>query len=209
GEEALPRACEVAEGASAPDAAVDAVDLADVRGQETARRALEIAAAGKHNILFVGSPGAGKTMLARRLPTLLPRPLPAEAIEIATVRSAAGLEMPPRLELLARPFRAPHSSASASALIGGGDPIRPGEVTLAHGGVLFLDELPEFRRDALESLRQTMEDGRVSVARVSHRVTMPAAPLVVAAMNPCPCGWQGDRKRECGTCPVKAERYRA
>ena len=118
-------------------------------------------------------------MLARRIPTILPPLSSEEAIEVATIHSAAGLPIPSRLENMSRPFRAPHSSASASALIGGGDPIRPGEVTLAHGGVLFLDELPEFRRDALESMRQTMEDGAVSIARVNQRVTMPAAPLVM------------------------------
>lgn len=185
------------------------LDLSEIRGQEAAKRALEIAAAGGHNVLFVGSPGAGKTMLARRLPSILPPLSVEEAIEVATIHSAAGLPIPSRLEGMQRPFRAPHSSASASALIGGGDPIRPGEVTLAHGGVLFLDELPEFRRDALESMRQTMEDGFVSIARVNQRVTMPASPLVVAAMNPCPCGFAGDRKRECSGCPTKAERYKA
>lgn len=185
------------------------LDLAEIRGQESAKRALEIAAAGGHNLLFVGSPGAGKTMLARRLPSILPPLTDEEAIEVATIHSAAGLPIPAELERMPRPFRAPHSSASASALIGGGDPIRPGEVTLAHRGVLFLDELPEFRRDALESMRQTMEDGVVSIARVNQRVMMPAAPLVIAAMNPCPCGFAGDRKRECAGCPAKAERYKA
>ncbi|MBX3249705.1 MAG: YifB family Mg chelatase-like AAA ATPase [Myxococcales bacterium] len=182
-------------------------DLADVRGQATLRRALEIAAAGPHHLLLVGSPGAGKTMVARRLPGLLPEPSPDEALEIATIASAAGLTPPTHLSLAHRPFRAPHHTASAPALIGGGDPVRPGEVTLAHHGVLFLDELPEFRRDVIETLRTTMESGQVSIARARHRVVMPAAPLVVAAMNPCPCGFAGDPERFCPCAPERVERY--
>lgn len=176
-------------------------DLADVRGQPAARRALEIAAAGGHALLFVGPPGSGKTMLARRLRTLLPPPTPPEALEIATIAGAAGAMLPGSLDSIARPFRAPHHTASAAAIVGGGDPVRPGELTLAHGGVLFLDELPEFRRDVIESLRTTMEQGVAVVTRAHGRVAMPARPLVVAAMNPCPCGFAGDSKRVC-TCPV-------
>lgn len=170
-------------------------DLADVRGQASARRALEIAAAGEHPLLFVGPPGSGKTMLARRLRSILPAPSPEETLDIATIASAAGLG-----SRTARPFRAPHHTASAQAIVGGGDPVRPGELTLAHRGVLFLDELTEFRRDVIESLRVTMEQRVAVVARAHGRVVMPAGAHVVAAMNPCPCGYAGDASRAC-TCP--------
>ncbi len=183
------------------------LDFCEVRGQEHAKRAFEIAAAGFHNILMVGPPGAGKTMLASRLPGILPSPTDAERLTIATIASAAGLSAMDAAKT--RPFRAPHHSASAPALIGGGDPIQPGEVTLAHGGVLFLDELPEFDRRAIESLRTTMESGRAVVARVRERIAMPASPLVVAAMNPCPCGYAGDKKRECVCSPQRIESYRS
>ncbi|MFI5307898.1 MAG: YifB family Mg chelatase-like AAA ATPase [Polyangiales bacterium] len=184
-----------------------ALDLIDVRGQQAAKRALEVAAAGEHNLLMLGPPGSGKTMLARRLPGLLPPPSADEALEIATIASAAGLELAPgkRGE---RPFRAPHHSCSDAALIGGGDPIRPGEITLAHGGVLFLDELPELRRSALEGLRPTMESGVAVVARARARASMPAMPLLVAAMNPCPCGYQGHPRRICRCSPEQVRRYR-
>jgi magnesium chelatase family protein len=185
----------------------DAPDLADVRGQDAARRALEIAAAGQHALLLIGPPGAGKTMLARRLVGLLPPPDDKERHEIATISSAAGLDS--SHGGTRRPFRAPHHTASAAALVGGGDPIRPGEVTLAHGGVLFLDELPEFQRTAIESLRTTMESGVATVVRARERVAMPARPLVVAAMNPCPCGYAGDSTRFCTCTPSRIEAYRA
>jgi magnesium chelatase family protein len=184
-------------------------DLADVRGQELAKRACEIAAAGGHALLFVGSPGAGKSMLARRIPSLLPTPTAEEAHAIAAIAGVAGLPPPVRHGRCRRPFRAPHHTASEVALVGGGDPIRPGEVTLAHLGVLFLDELPEFRRGAIESLRTTMEVGAAVVVRARQRVVMPAKPLIVAAMNPCPCGYEGSRRRVC-TCPPRmAAAYRA
>ena len=183
-------------------------DLSDVKGQPGARRALEIAAAGEHHLLMLGSPGAGKTMLARRLPSLLPPPSPSEALAIATIASVHGNGLPASLEHAHRPFRAPHHTASAAAMIGGGDPLRPGEVTLSHRGVLFLDELPEFRRDVIETLRTTMEIGEVQIARAHYRARLPAAPLVVAAMNPCPCGYAGDPERVCTCSPERVARYR-
>tara|TARA_B100001750_G_scaffold214882_1_gene198332 strand:- start:39 stop:968 length:930 start_codon:yes stop_codon:yes gene_type:complete len=182
--------------------------LAEVKGQASVRRALEIAAAGGHHLLMLGPPGAGKTMLARRLPGILPAPDSDEALAIATLGSVAGTSPPGSLDHVQRPFRAPHHTASAAAMIGGGEPPRPGEVTLAHRGVLFLDELPEFRRDVIETLRTTMELGEVQIARARYRVRFPADPLVVAAMNPCPCGYAGDRERLCTCTPDRVDRYR-
>lgn len=184
-------------------------DLAEVRGQATARRALEIAAAGGHNLLLVGPPGAGKTMLARRLPSILPPLSYEEALETTSIHSAAGLIDPERGVVDRRPFRAPHHSATEQGIVGGGDNPRPGEVSLAHNGVLFLDEFPEFRRNVLESLRQPLEDGRVTIARARARATYPARAIVVAAMNPCPCGYFGHPTRRCLCSGKQRERYRS
>ena len=182
-------------------------DLSDVCGQLRGRRALEIAAAGAHHLLFTGAPGAGKTMLARRLPGLLPPLEFDEALVVTSIHSIAGL-LPPGAGLVrARPFRAPHHTCSDMALVGGGTSPRPGEISLAHCGVLFLDELPEFSRRVLETLRQPLEAGVVHVARVSRSVTFPARVMLVGAMNPCPCGFHGDTRRECHCPPAVVDRY--
>jgi magnesium chelatase family protein len=184
------------------------VDFRDVRGQSQARRALEVAAAGGHNVLMIGSPGAGKTMLARRMTTILPSLSHEEALEATQLHSVAGL-LAGRGVLRSRPFRAPHHSISMPGLLGGGAGyLRPGEVSLAHHGVLFLDELTEFRRDAIEGLRQPLEDGRVVVTRAIGSVEFPARFTLVAAANPCPCGFEGDRRRHCGCRSDRVEHYR-
>jgi magnesium chelatase family protein len=184
------------------------VDFRDVRGQSQARRALEVAAAGGHNVLMIGSPGAGKTMLARRMTTILPSLSREEALEATQLHSVAGL-LASRGVLRARPFRAPHHSISTTGLLGGGTGyLRPGEVSLAHHGVLFLDELTEFHRDAIEGLRQPLEDGRVVVTRAIGSVEFPARFTLVAAANPCPCGFEGDQRRQCRCRPDRIEQYR-
>jgi magnesium chelatase family protein len=185
-----------------------APDLRDVRGQVRARRALEIAAAGQHHLLFVGTPGCGKTLLASRLPGLLPEASEVEALESAAVASISGRGVDVARWRL-RPFRAPHHTTSAAALIGGGPDARPGEVSLAHNGVLFLDELPEWGRHTLQVLREPLESGSVVVSRAASRAEYPARFQLVAAMNPCPCGWAGDSSGKCRCLPEAIDRYRA
>jgi magnesium chelatase family protein len=189
-------------------AAVPGPDLAEVRGMETAKRALEIAAAGGHNLLLVGPPGAGKSMLAACLPGLLPDLAPEAALEVSMIHSVAGMLDGGRL-VMRPPDRSPASGTSQAALVGGGQRAKPGEVSLAHRGTLFLDELPEFPRIALEALRQPLESGRTTVARASAHVTYPARFQLVAAMNPCRCGYLGDAARECGKAPRCGEDYLA
>jgi magnesium chelatase family protein len=183
-------------------------DLADVRGQERARRALELAAAGGHNLLLGGPPGTGKTMLARRLPGILPRLPPDEALEVTRIHSVAGLLPPGRPLVTVPPFRAPHHTASVSAIVGGGSSPRPGEASLAHRGVLFLDELAEFPRNALEALRQPLEDGAISIARVGGKIVFPARFQLVGTMNLCPCGARGDPAAECSCSATRLAAYR-
>jgi magnesium chelatase family protein len=184
------------------------IDFSEIAGQQVAKRALEIAAAGGHNVLFQGPPGTGKTLLARSLPGILPGLTVEEAIEATKIYSVAGL-LNEKISLIkTRPFRSPHHTASGIAVIGGGSSPRPGEVSLAHRGVLFLDEFPEFPRDVLENLRQPMEDGFVTVARVRGSVMFPAKFILIAAMNPCPCGWYGDPEHECQCSLASISKYR-
>jgi len=197
---------EFAASAGLPACDISSPDLADVRGQAGAKRALEIAAAGSHSLLFVGPPGAGKSMLAQRLPGLLPPLDEDDALESAMLHSLVR-PLPPLAEWRRPPFRAPHHGASATAIIGGGGRLRPGEITLAHRGVLFLDELPEYRRDVLEALREPLETGTVSLARAAWHGQFPARFQLVAAMNPCPCGYAGDANGRCRCTQPSVRRY--
>ena len=183
-------------------------DFADVKGQESAKRAIEVAVSGGHNLLMIGSPGAGKTMLARRIPSILPAMTLEESLEATRIHSIAGTLKSRQALILQRPFRAPHHTISDAGLLGGGTHPLPGEVSLAHKGVLFLDELPEFHRNVLEVLRQPLEDGHVTISRAAATLDFPSKFMLVAAMNPCPCGYAGDPKRECRCSSQKIQAYR-
>ena len=184
-------------------------DFADVKGQDAAKRAIEVAVAGGHNMLMVGSPGAGKTMLARRIPSILPPLTPEEALEVTRIHSVAGVLKARESLVVRRPFRAPHHTVSDAGLLGGGTHPVPGEVSLAHRGVLFLDEFPEFRRNVLEVMRQPLEDGHVAISRVSAACDFPSRFMLVAAMNPCPCGYSDDPKHACRCTQRQIAAYRA
>ena len=184
-------------------------DMSDIRGQYEMRRAMEVAAAGGHNMLMVGPPGSGKSMLAKRLPTILPPLTLEEALETTAIHSVAGLLPPNQALVSARPFRSPHHTVTDVALIGGGNNPRPGEISLAHNGVLFLDEVPEYKRATLEVLRQPLEDRHIVVARQKHTVDYPASFMLVAAMNPCPCGHYGDSQNVCTCTPAQIQRYKS
>ncbi len=184
-------------------------DFSEIKGQQTVRRAVEIAVAGQHNLLLIGPPGSGKSMVARRIPSIMPEPELGEFLEILRIQSAAGRTLSGDLGAMERPYRSPHHTISDVGLLGGGSIPGPGEISLAHQGVLFLDELPEFKRSALEVLRQPLEEGIVSISRSAGKVEFPCRFMLVAAMNPCPCGYLGDRKHECRCGPGQIQRYRS
>jgi magnesium chelatase family protein len=184
-------------------------DFADIKGQHAVRRAVEVAVAGGHNLIMIGPPGSGKSMIAKRVPGIMPQPTLEEYLDILRIHSAAGQTMGDGLHFLQRPARAPHHTISDVGLLGGGTIPGPGEISLAHHGVLFLDELPEFKRSALEVLRQPLEDGQVTISRSAGKITLPCHFMLVAAMNPCPCGYLGDSKHECRCSPAQIQRYRA
>ncbi len=184
-------------------------DFSEVRGQESVKRAIEVAVAGGHNLLMIGPPGSGKSMMAKRIPSIMPPPSIDEYLEILGIYSAAGLSQSPECKMFYRPFRAPHHTISDIGLTGGGSNPKPGEISLAHNGVLFLDELPEFKRSALEVLRQPLEDATVTISRSAAKITIPCRFMLVAAMNPCPCGYFGDRRGKCKCTPLQIQRYKS
>lgn len=185
------------------------VDFSEIKGQQATRRAVEVAVAGGHNLLMVGPPGSGKSMISKRIPSIMPEPCLDEFLEILAIQSAAGVSLDPQNRRFERPFRSPHHTISDVGLIGGGSNPAPGEISLAHHGVLFMDELPEFKRSALEVLRQPLEDGEVTISRSAGKITLPCGIMLVAAMNPCPCGYMGDKQKECRCNPNQVQRYRS